>query len=315
MLGIDVSKATLVVTLLRPADRHVLFTRSVPNTEEGVAQLRLEVHPEHPWVLEPTGRYGLLALSRATAAGRQVLLAAPAKARKYLQAVSSRAKTDPLDSQGLARFAVAVDLPPYPVKSDNTQELEQLLAARRGLSQSRMRLSQQRQELPAAAASLTADIDALTAQLKALDELIAKKTTETGASALVERLLQVPGIGAVTATSVAACLLERVFESAESFVAFVWLDVRVHDSGKRKGNLGLSHQGDAELRRLLYLAAQANLRAKGSPLRGVYDAQRAKGRSHVAATCILARKLAKLCWSLAKHGGDYDPARVNQQPS
>jgi transposase len=87
-------------------------------------------------------------------------------------------------------------------------------------------------------------------------------------------------------------------------VAYIGLDVDKRESGKRKGERGLTHQGDAELRRLLYLCAQANLRIQDSPFRQQYERERAKGLSSTAALCAVARKLARLCWSLHKHAND-----------
>lgn len=89
--------------------------------------------------------------------------------------------------------------------------------------------------------------------------------------------------------------------------------VAIRQSGKKNGQRGLTKQGDAELRRLLYLAAQANLRTKDSPFKAHYERERAKGLSSTAALCAVARKLARLCWSLAKHGTTYDANRVYQQ--
>jgi len=71
----------------------------------------------------------------------------------------------------------------------------------------------------------------------------------------VATLDAVPGFGLVSATAVAACLTEQGFTHPDQFVADVGLDIRVHQSGKRNGKFGLSTYGDAELRRLLDLAA------------------------------------------------------------
>ena len=96
-------------------------------------------------------------------------------------------------------------------------------------------------------------------------------------------------------------------------MAYCGLDVGVRQSGKKSGQSGLTKQGDSELRRLLYLAAQSNLRSKNSPFRAQYERERAKGLSTTAALCAVARKLARLAWSLHKHGTSYDPERVHQQ--
>ena len=86
-------------------------------------------------------------------------------------------------------------------------------------------------------------------------------------------------------------------------------------SGKRKGERGLTKQGDAELRRLLYLCAKSSLRARNTPFKEQYEREKAKGLSNKAALCAVARKMAKVCWSISQHGSEYDPDRVYQQPT
>lgn len=124
--------------------------------------------------------------------------------------------------------------------------------------------------------------------------------------AVVRLLDTVPGIGPVTASAVGSRLVGKDFARSARFVAYIGLDIVVRQSGQREGKMGLSHQGDAELRRLLYLCAQANLRAKASPFKAQYERERAKGLTSTQALCAVARKLAEVCWSLHRHGGPFD---------
>jgi hypothetical protein len=119
---------------------------------------------------------------------------------------------------------------------------------------------------------------------------------------LVQELQQVPGSGPVIAATLVARWTACSFGHSDEFVASCGLDVRVRQSRKKSGPLGLSQQGEAELRRLLYLAAQASLRAKDSPFKAQYERQRQKGLSSTAALCAVARHIARLSWSLVTHG-------------
>lgn len=313
MLGLDVSKATIAAALL-DVHHQLRWERTVPNTPAGIGALLRETPPEHSWALEPTGAYSGSIVRQAVAAGRCVLMARPREAQSFMRAVQPRAKTDRLDSRGLARYACAVELQPYPLKSPAVEELDQLLAARRGLAQSLARLRQQRASLPAAASVLTQAVAALQAHEQALDRQIAAQTRKAQIPG-VAALDLVPGIGPVTATAVAACLHAKQFAHPDQFVAYIGLDVRVRQSGQRQGQQTLSKRGHAELRRLLYLAAQANLRTKDpqNPFKTHYARERAKGLSSTAALNAVARKLARLCWSLLRHGTAYVPSRVHTQ--
>lgn len=310
MLGLDVSKATLSCALLDPATRTFTWQGVVQNSAAGVAQLLARTPAAAAWVLEPTGRYSLSVAQQARAAGRRVLLAPPRKAKKFLESLQDRAKTDRVDARGLGLYAVCVPLAPYPIKDEAVERLQQLLTARKGLAQALAALHQQATELPYAPEALKEAVADLKRRLQELDRQLAAERKQWP---VMRQLLPVPGIGPVTAASVAACLASKHFERPEQFVSYCGLDIRVRQSGQRKGSLGLTKQGDAELRRLLYLGAQASLRAKGSPFAEQYRRERAKGLSSTAALCAVARKLARLCWALARSGADYRPERVHHR--
>ena len=313
MLGIDVSKDTLACTLFDPQTQKALWSRTFDNTPSGIARLLRQTPSDCPLALEPTGRYSTQVASQANQAGRRVLLAAPKKTRHFLHSIQSRAKTDRVDSHGIGLYALCRPLPTYPLKAPMIDQLDQWLCARKSLSQSIATLTVQAQELPHAAPWLRTAIAALQEQRTALDLQIAELTKTTPSLAVVRDLQKVPGIGPVTAATVASRLSSRHFTHSDQFVAYCGLDVAIRQSGKKNGQRGLTKQGDAELRRLLYLAAQANLRTKNSPFKAHYERERAKGLSSTAALCAVARKLARLCWSLVSHGTAYDPDRAYQQ--
>jgi transposase len=314
MLGIDTSKDKLVVALRDGQSRRLLWEREVPNSTEGVNRLLALTPKETPWVIEPTGRHSLLAVQMAQACGRTVLMAPPRKAKFFLGSIQDRAKTDPIDGKGLSLFGLCVPLTTYPVKSEPIDTLDQLLKARKGLALARSSLTQQQRDLPSAVAqeALAPAISALTSQIKAIDKEIGSRTEQTEGFNCAKQIRKVHGIGKVTAAAVTSRLVARRFTHPDQFVAYVGLDVAVRDSGRHHGQRRLTKQGDAELRRLLYLCAQASVRTKDSPFRAQYERELAKGLPTTAALCAVARKMARLCWSLHKHGTTYDPSRVGQ---
>ena len=129
--------------------------------------------------------------------------------------------------------------------------------------------------------------------------------------AAIKRVDAIPGVGEVTATAVVSRIASKGFKSADSFVAYCGLDVRVNESGKRKGKTTISKQGDAELRRLLYCCAQATTRCKVSPFKDQYKQMRDRGMPTTKALCAIARKMAMVCWSIAHYNTDYQHDRVH----
>ncbi len=314
MLGIDVSKETLTATFVTAETRHCAWEMTVPNTAQGMRRLLARTAPTDAWVVEPTGVSSQAVVRAGQAADRAVLLAQPKRAKAFLAAVQPQAKTDRVDSRGLALSGLSAALRPFPVKSEAMERIAQLLTARKGISASLARLRQQREALPHAAAPLAAAITALAEQQRAVDRQLAQART---ALPVVTALQEVPGIGPVTTTAVAACLTTKRFDHPDQFVASIGLDTRVRESGQQRSRRALSKQGDAERRRLLYLCAQANLRSRDpeNPFKRQYEGEKAKGLTTTGALCAVARKLARTCWSLERHGTRDAATRVHHQPT
>jgi transposase len=234
----------------------------------------------------------------------------------YLSSLHPRAKTDKLDGLGLALYGLTHPLHTYTLKSEAVDQLDQLLCARKGLSRALSSLRLQADDLPRAKETLRPSIDHLAQQIRLLDKQIAAITGDTAHPefAAAKRLQQITGVGPVTAAAVASRLSAKQFSHPDEFVAYAGLDIRVAQSGKRNGQLGLTKRGDAEIRRLLFVCAKATLTAKDNPFKAQYERERAKGMSATAALCAVARKLACVCWSLHRHGTDYDPERVATRP-
>jgi len=95
------------------------------------------------------------------------------------------------------------------------------------------------------------------------------------------------------------------FRSSDAFIAFLGLDVRVRDSGTCRGRRRLTKKGDPELRRLLFLAA---MQAKRQPAWASYYQRFIKrGLAPIQALNVLARKLARVAFSLMQNRTDYVP--------
>jgi transposase len=205
-----------------------------------------------------------------------------------------------------------VTLKPFVLKEEALERLSQLLGARRLLASSRAAFRQQAAALPYARRALQPAIRALAQQIRGLDQDLARRARQQPA---IAQLQAVPGIGPISAATLAVRLKSSIFASYDQFVAYVGLDLRVSESGAHRGRRRVSHHGDAELRRLLYLCAQASVRTKGSPFAVQYQRELAKGLAPTQALCAIARKMAKVTWALVRTGAPYDPDRVYQPPT
>jgi transposase len=313
-IGVDVSKKVLECHLFDCATREDGWHKKYDNSAEGIMLLMRESPRLAVFILEPTGRYGNLLVEYAHKHDRRVRLAPNRQAKHYLKSCNPRGKNDPMDSRGLARFGAVQELLTYTLKSEPVERLDQYLSLRKQISKSISRLRLQAKTLSYVRDTIAPIILSLKRELDAIDKKIAEISKTDATFAPSKDLLKVPGIGPVTAAAVTSRLVSKNFISADSFVAYVGLDITVNDSGDKKGRGRLSKQGDAELRRLLYCCAQASLRSKDPTFKAQYDREIAKGLATTKALCAVARKMAKLCWSIVHYGTKYDPGRVYQQP-
>lgn len=128
--------------------------------------------------------------------------------------------------------------------------------------------------------------------------------------AVAPTLPTVPGIGRATAAQIAAEVGDVTrFRDAKSLVAYAGLDpTRRQSGGFDPDRNRISKRGSAHLRRSLYIAAQASLRAD-CEFRDFYDRLRGRGYSHRYAVCAVARKMLCVCWALMRSGEEYSRDR------
>jgi len=155
-------------------------------------------------------------------------------------------------------------------------------------------------------------LEQLREEWRALDERIADLDVEFAALARQEdatkRLIEIPGIGALTATALVAAIGRgEAFESGRDLAAWLGLVPRQATTGGKPRLLGISKRGNAYVRRLLIHGARAALRYHvdrrtrlGQWLRGVL-----KRRHRNVAVVALANKLARIAWAVVTGGVHY----------
>jgi transposase len=312
VLGVDVGKRTLAVCLRRSADQQIILETSIDNETTAIQQLLQTMPIPNPasacLAIEPTNTYWLNCANQALAAGFRVVSAPPGPAKLFLRSLNLRVKNDRLDAKGIALYAATMQLRPYLPKTQALTAVQQLLALRRKVSETIAYYSGVVKDSTAAQDIAASLLEHSKQQLAVLDRQIRQHLADFEHAT---RLIAVPGFGPVTTAALVCRLLDNDFKTSDAFVAYAGLDLKVRESGNHKGRRTLSRNGDAELRRLLYLAAQSSIRVKGSPYSKIYYHHRERGLSSTEAICVVARKLARTAWSIAKYNAVYDPERVS----
>lgn len=153
----------------------------------------------------------------------------------------------------------------------------------------------------------------LKAQLDDKEERILayeRRLNQAARTDLGKKLMEVPGVGPITATAVMASVADpRHYRSGRDFAANLGLVPREHSSGGKQRLYGISCKGDGHLRTLLIHGGRSALRtAEGKPDRLLrWAAKVAERRSFNVAAVALANKLARVIWALLAHDRSYVP--------
>lgn len=130
-------------------------------------------------------------------------------------------------------------------------------------------------------------------------------------SEAAQRLMQVEGVGPLTATAIVATVGDaRQFRNGRQFAAWLGLVARQRSSGGKARHGRITKRGDVYLRTLLVHGARALMRhLAGREDRKSRWAQALKEqRGFNKAAVALAAKHARIVWVLLAQGGDYQVA-------
>ena len=301
-IGMDVHRDFCEVAIVAAGE-----VRSAGRIETSPAALELfasSLAPTDRVALEVTGNAG--EISRIVAPHvAQVVVVSP-----HDTGISrARAKTDRLDARTLAKLLAAGELDAVWMPDEWTRAMRRRLARRSQLVRARTRAKNEihavlirrlqgrppvtdifgvggrawlaELELPDderdTITGCLRHIDFLNSEISELERAIAR---EALASAEVRRLMTVPGVSAITASTFVAAVGDiRRFPSARRLVGYLGLDPRVRQSGVGPARHGrISKQGSASVRHVLVEAVWTAVRTQG-PLRAFYERVR-RGAAH-----------------------------------
>lgn len=308
ILGCDVSKDWL--------DLHVYGQGGVcriDNTRVAIDAF-LKSYRGAAIAVEATNRYHELIVARAQRRRLNVFLISGYELKCYAEAVRQRMRNDPIDAELLARYLAHEmdELVPYLPRSPLVQQVWQLLKRRAMLVAQNAQREQSFndiKDLRTIAHSLKRAHDAAIARI---EQMIRRLTERLGWQNDLARLRAIKGVGELTACAMLVAYRSGRFIHHDPFVAYLGLDVRAKDSGRFKGQRKLSKRGDGEYRRLLHCAAMAVIRHQPY-FKARYQALLARGLSTTAALVVIARQLARLCFTLLHKQIDFDPARLGRR--
>ena len=165
--------------------------------------------------------------------------------------------------------------------------------------------------LPAAARAMLA---VLGGQIATLDAQIAELETQMRAAhkanPLSRLLEQIPGVGPISALSLALTIDPAQFRSGRHLAAALGLTPREHSTGGKQRMGGISRAGDERLRRLLVVGATAVIRqaAAGRGKASAWLLNLLQRRPRKVVAVALANKMARVAWAMMTSGEAYRAA-------
>lgn len=328
-LGIDVSKATLAAALWH--EEQALILEPVENSPAGWetlrSQVRVRLSAEQVGnlvvVLEPTGGYEAGIALWAYQQDWQVCLPNPRQVRDWARSQGRRAKTDRQDAVVLAQYGAQQRLAPWQPLPEEVSELEGLLRRRSDLEALLQRERNRREhltprrglhrEVPASVERL---IGVLEEELRQIEEAITEHLRQHPPLQQARtRLLSVPGIGAKNVLPVLVLLARwqrrtRGQGSSKGLVAYAGLDPQPYESGTSvHRQASISHMGEREVRRLLYMGALGALRGHNA-ICTFYERLVGRGKPKKLALVAAARKLLTWAWAVYHSGMPFDASKV-----
>ena len=326
-IGLDTSKAVFTLHGVDQDEKAVL-RRNVRRAEMETFFAKLP--PTHV-ALEACGgshHWG----RRLASFGHTVQLIPP----QYVKPFVRRGKNDRNDAEAISEAAARPGMPSVPVRSAEQQADAIVLSARELLVRQRTQLvnavrghaaefgivaAKGTNQLPAllevvaageavpdAAKAMLAFLGAQVAQLDArILDLEHRMKQQHKANPVSQLLAEIPGIGPITALSLALTIDPGRFQSGRHLAAWLGLTPKEHSTGGRQRLGGISRAGNERLRQLLVLGATAVIRyAKpGSKTASAWLLALLERKPRKLAAVALANKMARIVWAMMATGEAY----------
>jgi transposase len=322
-VGVDVSKATLDVTVLSPSNPTTTHYHQFSNNTKGFAQLlkwisqKSEKTPQPNWrfCMENTGVYSLELNCFLQEKGIWQCLANSLEIKRSMGIV--RSKTDKADSRMIAEYASRFfdKLRPYSLPARSLQRLRILFAQRERLVDMHRGLQLAIKSLEGYSKELTRDVrkqnegllKKLSAQIKVVDKALKECIEEDEALQKKAELIQsVPGVGPQTA----AYLLivsqgMEAFETPRQFACYSGCAPFAHCSGTSiRGKTKVHYICNHKMKALLHMAAMSAI-VFNEELKAYYQRKLKEGKSPMSVLNAVRFKLICRIFSVVKRGEAY----------
>lgn len=304
IIGVDTSKANLDIFR---SDTRTMHT--IVNDRDAIEVFVAKLPQQALVAIEATNRFHEVFVAAALARRLVVYVVDAFRLSHYRNAVGVRAKTDLGDAALLARYLASErpSLRPFVPQKAEEKQIWQLLMRRATMVKLRTATKQALKDLDTSMAESDATLKNLDDLIQAFEREALKLAKSIGWGVDIERVQAIPGVGRLSALALVAAFRRHPFRSADAYVAFMGLDVRVRDSGQFKNKRKLTKMGAPEFRRLLFLAGRSARRSAYPTFGEYFERQIANGKTKTAADISVGRKIARIAFALLQKEVQYHP--------
>jgi transposase len=315
ILGIDVSKSTLHLALLRGEGKAKKY--QVSNDTAGFAALRawLQVQSveQAEVCLEATNTYGEAVAQYLHEQGHRVSIVNPSRIKGFAQSELSRSKTDSSDAGLIARFCLRMHPHQWYPAPEAMRVLQQMS---RRLEDLQQMIVQEKNRLETSLAALQPSIEK---HITYLEEAI--QATQTQINEHIQQdeqlnraltlLVSIKGISQVSGSQILAEIGDwQKFRSARQLAAYAGLTPRANQSGTSlQGRSHLCKIGNSHLRRALYFPALTAIRWC-EPIHDWAEQLKASGKAKMQVVGAVMHKLIRIVYGVLKSNEPFDSQKL-----
>lgn len=311
-IGVDVSKASLEID--DSAGKINASVKNQPTTIEKQMVALIDQPSRTLVVCEGTGGYERKLVAAMQAANVPIAVANPRQVRDFASGLGIIEKSDPIDATVIRCFAEDVrNLNLATPKSDD-QESHAAMSHRRNqllemINQENNRLQQTAD--PDVVELIAEHLQTLKKQLKLVDKKLKSMVAkEAKTNRAVEVMQSVPGVGAVTVSTVVCDLPELGRLSRGEISKLVGIAPLIRQSGKYKGKRKITG-GRHHVRRVLYMATLVATR-HNPVIKRYYQRLLAKGKLKKVALVASMRKLLTILNEMVRNGETWRTANLSE---
>jgi transposase len=324
-VGIDISKSKFdaaIGVINYNQKTKFIASHEFINSKEGYLELlkwaNKKTNPEYPisYSMEATGVYYEKLAYFLNDKGFQIHVLVPSQAKKYIQSIGVKTKTDKIDAKSLMQLGLERNLKTWIAPKHYFYQLRILTRERESILTERTQLLNQKHALESGFEQNAKTLQRINKRIEIITDFVKEVEFDIKnvinqnkeLSKKVTQIITIPGVGLITvATILAETHGFNLILNSRQLTSYAGYDVVVQDSGQHKSRGRISKKGNRHIRKAMHLPALA-ARKSNPNYKDFYDKIYNKNPIKMVGCVALQRKLLCLIYTLWKRNEEFKHA-------